>query len=201
MRRIFKKWLPIVIATGAGLIVLLGYLFPPLASLRDALVGYAVVVAAVALVLGAVNLLRVHLVRLPRLRQGGLYSLVLLLAAAGAGAVVFLGDIPTQMLFEYALIPLGSSLAALVVFALALALFQLVRVRRWEAVLFLVVVGVSLLGTLPIFGLEVLTAVRKWLVNVPATAGTRGLLLGVALGTVITGLRVLFAIDRPHSDF
>jgi hypothetical protein len=152
-------------------------------------------------VLGAVNLLRVHLVRLPRLRQGGLYSLVLLLAAAGAGAVVFLGDIPTQMLFEYTLIPLGSSLAALVVFALALALFQLVRVRRWEAVLFLVVVGVSLLGTLPIFGLEVLTAVRKWLVNVPATAGTRGLLLGVALGTVITGLRVLFAIDRPHSDF
>jgi hypothetical protein len=201
MRRIFKQWLPILVATGSGLVVLIGYLLPPFASLRNALVGYAVVVAALALILGAANLLRVHLGRLSRWRSGGFYSLFLLLAAVGVGALVTLGEGPTQMLFEYALIPLGSSLAALVVFALTLALFQLMRVRRWEGVLFLIVVALVLLGSLPIFGLEVLTLGRNWLVDVLATAGTRGLLLGVALGTIITGLRVLLAIDRPHSDF
>jgi len=28
--------------------------------------------------------------------------------------------------------------------------------------------------------------------------GTRGLLIGIALGTLLTGLRVLFGIDRPY---
>jgi hypothetical protein len=32
-------------------------------------------------------------------------------------------------------------------------------------------------------------------------AGMRGLLLGVALGTVITALRVLVVSERPHSEF
>jgi hypothetical protein len=31
-------------------------------------------------------------------------------------------------------------------------------------------------------------------------AGARGILLGVALGTVATGLRVLLGIDRPYSE-
>jgi hypothetical protein len=28
--------------------------------------------------------------------------------------------------------------------------------------------------------------------------GARGLLLGIALGTLLTGLRVLFGVDRPY---
>jgi hypothetical protein len=33
-----------------------------------------------------------------------------------------------------------------------------------------------------------------------SNGGTRGLLLGIALGTVLTGLRVLFGVDRPYGD-
>ena len=36
--------------------------------------------------------------------------------------------------------------------------------------------------------------------TVPALAGTRGIILGVALGTVVTGLRLLMGIDRPYSE-
>jgi hypothetical protein len=35
---------------------------------------------------------------------------------------------------------------------------------------------------------------------VPATAGARGLLLGVALGAIATGLRVFLGFDRPYGD-
>jgi hypothetical protein len=31
-------------------------------------------------------------------------------------------------------------------------------------------------------------------------AGARGLLLGVALGTVIAGLRIFLTIERPYSE-
>ena len=33
-----------------------------------------------------------------------------------------------------------------------------------------------------------------------SSGGTRGLLIGIALGTLLTGLRVLFGVDRPYGD-
>jgi hypothetical protein len=97
--------------------------------------------------------------------------------------------------------PLGASLAALVVFSLTLAAFRLLR-QRWNihSLLFIVVVALSLLGSTPIPGFRWLSEVRDWLIRVPGMAGMRGLLLGVALGTLITGLRILLASDRPHSE-
>jgi hypothetical protein len=59
----------------------------------------------------------------------------------------------------------------------------------------------SLLGTTPLLGFEWLSDIRDWLIHVPGMAGIRGLLLGVALGTVITGIRVLLGSDRPHSEY
>jgi len=45
-----------------------------------------------------------------------------------------------------------------------------------------------------------LPIIKDWILDVPALAGARGVLLGVALGTVATGLRVLLGIDRPYVD-
>jgi len=39
--------------------------------------------------------------------------------------------------------------------------------------------------------------VRPFIAQVMAASGARGLLLGVALGTLTTGLRILFGADRP----
>jgi len=35
---------------------------------------------------------------------------------------------------------------------------------------------------------------------VVAAGGARGILLGVALGSIVTGLRVLLAVDRPYGE-
>jgi hypothetical protein len=34
--------------------------------------------------------------------------------------------------------------------------------------------------------------------NVFSTGGARGLLIGIALGVLLTGLRVIFGVDRPY---
>jgi hypothetical protein len=207
MERIIKKWIPIFIATSAGILTLTGYLFPRtvLADYRDRLVEWAVIVAAFAFILGLFNVLRVHGQRIMKSADQWEYSLVLLLAAlifwmpplfqGPSGAA-------TQKLLDYVIAPLGASLAALIVFTLVLAALRLLR-QRWNvsSMLFLVVAVLSLLGSTPILGLQWLSEVRDWLISVPGMAGMRGLLLGVALGTLITGLRVLLASDRPHSEF
>jgi hypothetical protein len=63
---------------------------------------------------------------------------------------------------------------------------------------------VVLMGTSPwLIGSEggmhlLLGQVRNWLAQVWAAGGARGILMGVALGAVVTGLRVLLAADRPY---
>jgi hypothetical protein len=192
MGRLIKQWFPVLIATVTGLVVLAGYLIPSpsLIFYRDRLVEWAVIVAAFAFILGLFNILRVHGERAFRLRQDWPYSLVLLLAALVAWVPPVLygpSGTLTQQMLDYVISPLGASLAALLVFTLALAAFRLLRARRSvEVVLFILIVAVVLLGNAPFIGLEWLADVRDWIINVPGMAGVRGLLLGVALGTVIT---------------
>ena len=218
MSKLVKRWIPsLLFATLPGLIVLFGYLFPGrllihyrgrVMEWRDVLVEWAVIVAGFALLLGLFNVLRVHGERIGRRQRGWPYSLVLLLAMMVAWVPPVLSpDNPMQKMldrtvFDYVISPLGASLAALLVFTLALAAFRLLRVRRSVgAVFFLLVVALALLGSVPFTGLEWLADIRDWIINVPGMAGMRGLLLGVALGTVITALRVFLTSERPHSEF
>lgn len=218
MSKLVKRWIPsLLFATLPGLVVLFGYLFPgrllihyrgQVMEWRDVLVEWAVIVAGFALLLGLFNVLRVHGERIGRRQRGWPYSLVLLLAMMVAWVPPVLSpDNPMQKMldrtvFDYVISPLGASLAALVVFALSLAAFRLLRARRSVGgVFFLLVVALALLGSVPFTGLEWLADIRDWIINVPGMAGMRGLLLGVALGTVITALRVFLTSERPHSEF
>jgi hypothetical protein len=209
IRRLVRKYIPTLIAVITGIVVLFGYLFPvqPLTGIRDRLVEWATIVAAFAFLLGLLNVVQVHGRRLVRSRQGRFYSLALLIVVAASAIVTIWqgssGEWP-QRIFKYGISPLSASLAALVVFTMALAAFRLLRARRnIEALGFIVIVIVALAINTPLMGVERLPffgIIRDWLINVLGMAGMRGLLLGVALGTLITGLRVLLGVDRPHSE-
>jgi hypothetical protein len=207
MRRIIRKWIPIFIATTSGLLALAGYLFPDtgLSVYRDRLVEWAVIIGAFALILGVFNVLRVHGQRILESDKGQVYSVVLLVAALVSFVPPLVygpTDSLTRGMVDYVITPLGGALAALVVFTLTLSAVRLLRHRRGpSSLLFIVVVILTLLGTTPLRGFEWLSEIRSWLVGVPGMAGVRGLLLGVALGTVITGIRVLLGSERPHSEF
>jgi len=59
----------------------------------------------------------------------------------------------------------------------------------------LVLVGQVAAGLVP-----VLVDVKDWILDVPTLAGVRGILLGVALGAVLTGIRLLLGVERPYGD-
>jgi hypothetical protein len=227
MGGLIKRWIPILVfAVIPGLIVLSGYLLPTnemLVGLRHYLVECAVIVAAFAFLLGVFNILRVHGSNIRRREHGWPYSILLLLAMLITVLPPILQGILTardviqgqvfdsevremlvqssEAVFRYLISPLGASVAALLVFTLSLAAFRLLRARRNAGtVLFLAIVVLVLLGSTPLLGLGWLAVIRDWIVNVPAMAGTRGLLLGVAIGSVITGLRVLLTLDRPYTE-
>lgn len=196
------------LAIAAGVIVLLGYLVPlPLLTvIRIELLQWAMVLAAVAILVGIFNLLNTHLARLRKRQRGAVYSLFLiaaLLLSTTAGLLLGPQHPVMRSLFEAVILPVEASLMALLAVTLVYASMRLLR-RRAEVMTFVFLISAVLallsmaalpgLGEIPILN----DTLRPFLTQVLAAAGARGILLGVALGTLATGLRILLGADRPY---
>lgn len=201
------------IAIGFGLLTLIGLLagssIPLVGTITDFLLQLIVITTATTILIGVLNLFGVHLRRVGRRETGWGYSLLVVIStllviglAVLERANVLTGQPSiTSILFETVQVSLESALAGLVLFALVYGAYRLTRRRlTWPAVLFVFVLLLLLVGALPLPGLGPLASVRDWLLAVPVSAGARGILLGIALATVVTGVRVLIGQDRAYRE-
>lgn len=199
-----------LIAIVAGVLVLLGYLLPTLlGGLRQYLIQLAVILTAFAVLLGIFNLASVHWKRAtgPKAGAKNIYSAVLLLSLLLTILLVGIAG-PTGFwsiwLVNTFQIPVEASLLAVLAVVLLFAAARLLSRRlHWASLLFLSAAVLVLIGIapLPYFGqFTLLSNLHHWLSSVPALAGARGLLLGVALGSIATGLRILMGVDHPYGD-
>ncbi len=203
----FKRFLPTVVAMLAAILVLLGYLLPVelFAMLRDViLLRWAVVVAAFALFLAYCSLLGVHFLRMTSAGKKKVASLLIILSALGTLILVVVQGVEgvwTRQVLNAVLIPGESALLALTAVTLIVAGMRVLRARRTVgAIVFVVAAAIILLTTIAYSVYPSVLAVLRQGVDTLATAGMRGLVIGVALGVTLTGLRVLLGIDRPYSD-
>jgi hypothetical protein len=205
------NFLATVTVISMGLVTLIGLVSEPgttPANFTGFLIRLVSVVAAVALFVGVLNLIAVHMGRFVRSEHGWPYSLIVLVTALVVIVLRILdradiwpgklkGEQISVRVFESVQVSLESALAALLVFFLVYAAYRLMRrrVTVWN-VAFSAVVVVILLGSIPLNKTDALADVRDWLIRVPVSAGARGLLIGVGLGTVTVGVRVLIGQDR-----
>jgi hypothetical protein len=202
VRRLFNL-LGTTTAIATCLIMLIGLLTGGgLAALTATLLQIAVVIAACTLLMGVLNLIGVHGGRVLRRGRGWVYSLVLLAALALVLGLWIAGnDADTRLLLDTVQVSIEAALGGLVLFALVFGAFRLMRRRvTLSAMLFTAAVIIALVAALPLTTVAPVVAVRDWLVAVPVSAGVRGLLIGVALATVITGIRVLIGQDRSMRE-
>jgi hypothetical protein len=207
-----------VIAIAAGLVVLIGYFGGPLPDVRLALLSIVSLLAAWAVLAGAVNLVLVHAKKFLNQAPGWFYSLWVLLGFLlviivnilapflgwGSGA----GNQANTWIFNTVVAVGGASLAGLVAFFLVFAAYKLLRTRRTRLnIIFVIAVVLALIVLAPwpsfvpnpsLTSTATLRDLLAALVRLPAVAGARGLLLGIALGAIATGLRVLLGLDRPY---
>ena len=192
------------IAIGFGLITVWGLLAGSgsVFNLSNILLQLTVITVAATILLGILNLFSIHLRRIVRRSRGWVYSFALIASAAAVLILWLIGAQETNhMLLETVEVSVESALAGLVVFALVYGAYRMMRRRvTWAGVLFTIVLLIILLGALPLPQTSALTAVRSWLLAVPVSAGARGILLGIALATVVTGVRVLIGQDRSYRE-
>lgn len=200
------------ITISVGLFTVLGLLVTEdlgaLSAAADELSGIAnfflqltTITIALTVLIGIINLLSVHLGRLAGRKPGFVYSLVLVLSFLLVLVTTVSERETSMILLETVQISIESALAGLLFFALVYGAYRMMRRRvTWSGVLFVAVVLIVLVGALPFSGLERVTETRDWLLATPVSAGARGILLGIALATIVTGVRVLIGQDRSYRE-
>ena len=199
------RFVTAALAIATGLIVLSGYFFPnpQLDVLRLWLTDWAIVIAAMAILVGIVNLVAVQMEKVRSRGQNGVYGLILIfsLVITFTLGMILKPDHPwLQLTLNAIIVPGEASLMALLAVTLIYASIRLFRYRfDLTSILFLVTTLIALIAIVPTpFGPLPGSAAIRQLTELLSSGGARGLLLGIALGTLLTGLRVLFGIDRPY---
>jgi hypothetical protein len=195
------------IAIAAGLFVLVGYFIPmdnALVDLQMMLIDGAIFIAGWAVIVGIVNLVVVHTEKFRTRQKGGMYSVLLVISLVGTlGLGLLLGpeNQYVRLAVDAIIVPVEASLMAILAVTLIYASIRLLR-RRVDvmSIVFLIVTIVFLIASVPT-PFAALAPAQDFVLDIAgwfSRGGARGLLIGIALGTLLTGLRVLFGVDRPY---
>lgn len=204
-----KSPIALVIAIATGVIILLGYFIPSpaLASIRTPMLNWAVTLSGVAGLVAIIHLVfGVHWEKVKREGAQQWFSLVVVIAfflTLVAGLFVEPTNPVYQKVVTSIQTPIESTLLAVLAVTLSFASLKfLQRQRNWMGITFFVTVIIFLLLNCGLLSftdqIPVLRDVLTGFQMIPS-AGARGILLGVALGSLATGIRILIGADQPYN--
>lgn len=204
-----KSPIALVVAIATGVIILLGYFIPSpaLASIRTPMLNWAVTLSGVAGLVAIIHLVfGVHWEKVKREGMQQWFSLVVVIAfflTLVAGLFVEPTNPVYQKVVTSIQTPIESTLLAVLAVTLSFASLKfLQRQRNWMGITFFVTVIIFLLLNCGLLSftdqIPVLRDVLTGFQMIPS-AGARGILLGVALGSLATGIRILIGADQPYN--
>jgi len=200
-----RKELPVAVSFLCGAIILLSFFTksPAVSFLSKQVLGWRVIVAAFALGLGSINLLRVSFQKIRRKDGGVLGPIALVVSLIGytiLGIAQGTSSRPYSFIFQNIYSPATSTVFSLNAFFIVSAAYRSFRARNWQAAVFLLAGMVVLMGRVGIGqaiwgGFPVLT---DWIMNNVNGAAMRGIIIGSAIGVIGTSLRVLSGAERAY---
>ncbi len=212
-----KRRVPILLTGIVGIAYVVQFFVPhwPFSLIQNLLNDWIQIIAAFAIWLGALNLMKVSGDQVYKKERGWPYALVIV---AGFFATVIVGfffshgthfqDLGTgfDWIYENVYNPLSATMFAMLAFYVASASYRAFRARNREATLLLVAGFLVMLGRVPVGDSLThflpegyrLSNFANWVMNVPNKAGQRAIMIGIALGIVSTSLRLILGIEKSH---
>lgn len=190
-----------IIAIISGVAMLAMYIWPD-SGLQEVILDWVMVMSAAALLVGVFNLLSVHSKKVGE-GKGMVNSIALIIALVLTFVIKFFDQeiLPSDWLLSNLIIPVESALMGVLVITLTYAAVRLVSQRPNAYSVIFILTAVLTLAAGTAYGLQmgfIRDVVKPFIIQVLASAGARGILIGVALGTITTGLRILMGFDRPY---
>lgn len=214
-----RREVPLIITGFVGIVLVVAYFIPhaPFNGLDDLFSDWFFILAACAIWLGALNLLKLSFIKVWRKKKDWPYSVIIIVTWFAMAIAGFYGGREFQSpgtdftwLYDYIYTPLSATMFALLAFFVASASYRAFRARSFLAALllgsgFLVMMGRVLFDDflIAVFGpglaeLRPLAWISDVIMNYLNTAGQRAIMIGIALGTVSTALRIMLGIERAH---
>lgn len=220
-----RRQAPIIITFIVG-IMMVTAVFVPVGFIKEADDTFSLffnILAAVAFLLGAFNLIRIHGDKISRRAPHWPYSVVtivgfLLMLAAGlfkignpdglSGSL----DHKSSMfgwLYNAMFAPLQATMFSLLAFYVASASYRAFRAKTREATIllsaaFIILIGRTFLGNLLTLWLPdqleffKIPILANWIMTSPNMAGQRAIQIGIALGIISTSLKIILGIERSY---
>lgn len=210
-----RRQIPMLLTAVVGFVYIIQFFIPhkPFDIFERLFTDWFLIIAACAIWLGVLNLLKLSLEKVHRRGKDWPYSVVtiagfLLITIAGfflSGGRQFQDPgTPFDYIYVNIFTPLSATMFALLAFFVASASYRAFRARTKEATLLLLAGFFVMLGRVPVGDFLTqwlpvgyrLSNLTDWIMNVPQTAGQRAIMIGIALGIMSTSLRVILGIER-----
>lgn len=212
-----RREIPMFITAVVGVVFVIQYFIPhwPFNQMNAWFSDWFSIIAACAIWLGALNLMKISANKVYKKKSDWGYSAVIIacflitviIGLTGGESFRAFGT-GFDWIYRFVYIPLSSTMFALLAFFVASASYRAFRARNFEATLLLVAAFLVMIGRVPIgdaiagviFIPEAImpSKIATWIMNVFNAAGQRAIMIGIALGIVSTSLRVILGIERAH---
>lgn len=201
-----RRTIPLCITVVAALVLFAEYFtkVPGISGVAQLMQNFSVVISAFALGLGAANILIIHgkhvMRRTPQqwYLSIWLFIVMIIFAVIGVGLTV---NAPVYVwLFNNTLVPVSTTIYALLAFYIASACYRVFRFRSKEAGVMLIAGVIVMLGNIPPLTVTFtpLFDLANWIRGVPTMAGLRAVMIGTSVGTIILGFRALLGYEKGY---
>jgi uncharacterized membrane protein YozB (DUF420 family) len=213
-----RREVPLLLTVVFGILMIVDFFVPHpfIADWAQRFRDWAIIIIAFSFFLGVANLIKINAQKVSRREAEWPFAAVLL---AGLFVTIFLGITfgiadtggirgVFNRIFLYMYTPMQATMFSLLAFYIASAAFRSFRVRSFEATLLAVTAVIVMIGRVPIgnaisealhlpdgltFG-----SVQAWIMDFPNLAAKRAILIGAALGSIATGLKIVLGIERNY---
>jgi len=178
---------------------------------------WEIIVSAFAFLLGLISLFFSHYHKITRKTDGWGYSIfvfigffaIIIPAVINHGKSISAAG-PTSLGWAYSNIytALSGTMFAVLAFYIVSTAYRSFRIKSKQAFVLFVAAFILILGKVPLGQIIWDTVlgwthagvadVIDWIMTVPAVAGKRGIMIGIAIGSIVTSFKIIFGIERQY---
>jgi hypothetical protein len=217
--KLIKKYIPLAIVFTFGVLTLASYYIPHKVSENylDIVSQWENTVYAFAFLLGLISLFYSHYHKIARKADGWGYSIFVFVGFLAMVVPAYMsggkqgsetGITLLGWSFRYIYNALSSTMFAVLAFYIVSTAYRSFRIKSKQAFVLFVAAFILILGKVPLGQIiwdSVLSwthcsvsDVIEWIMSVPAVAGKRGIMIGLAIGAIVTSFKIIFGIEKQY---
>lgn len=207
MPSFFKRELPLTVTSVIIISVFAEYFIilpKPISSMISQLQSWTVILAAFALVLGVLNVIKIHGPKVLKQSRNlsdrilSAWILVIMIITTVTGVTTGIQSKQYQFIFLNIFSPLSVTLWSIMAFYYCGAIYKSLRSRSLESFALFIAAFLVTTRNTPVISAIIpwWENLGTWIMDVPAVAGMRGMVIGVGIGSVAMAIRMILWMEK-----